>query len=103
VVGVEKLEIRQHAEGAAIAVKVVSSSSRGRIVGVLGDCLKIAVSAPAERGRANAAAAGILAEALGVPRRNVTIASGQTNPRKQFLIRGMSADAIRQALALMQT
>lgn len=67
-------------------------------MGVLGDCLKIAVSAPPQRGRANAAAAAVLAEALGVPGRQVTISAGQTNPRKEFLVAGMSVGAIRQAL-----
>ncbi|KKK79180.1 hypothetical protein LCGC14_2836110, partial [marine sediment metagenome] len=40
-----------------IAVKAVPGASRDRVVGVLGDCLKVATSQPAEKGKANKAIA----------------------------------------------
>jgi uncharacterized protein (TIGR00251 family) len=95
----DKLDIRDVPGGAIIAVKVVPGSSRDRIAGVLGDSLKIATSAPPEKGKANAAVAALLAGALGVDRRQVELASGPTNPRKQFRIAGLSAAAVRQRLA----
>ena len=94
----DKLKIRDVAGGAVIAVKVVPGSSRDRIVGVLGDCLKIATSAPAEKGRANAAVAAALAGALGVDRRAVELAAGQTSPRKEFLVSGLSGADARKLL-----
>jgi len=96
---VDKISIRETAGAATISVKVVPGSSRDKVVGVLGDCLKIATSAAAEKGRANAAVAKLIAKALGVDRRAVELASGPTNPRKEFRIAGMSADAVRQRLA----
>jgi len=98
-VGAEKLKIRQGSKGSIIAVKVVPGSSRDRLVGVLSDCLKIAVSAPPEHGRANKAAADVLAAALGLDRRHISLVSGQTSPRKEFIVAGLSAEAIRKALA----
>jgi hypothetical protein len=100
--GAERINIRQIAQGAIIAVKVVSGSSRDRIAGALGECLKIAVAAPAERGRANSAAAAVLADALGLPRRNVALVAGQTAPRKEFLLAGATVETIRQALGGMK-
>ena len=94
----DKLKIRDSAGGAVIAVKVVPASSRDRIVGVLGDCLKIATSAPAEKGRANAAVAKTLAKALGVDRRAVELTAGQTSPRKEFLVSGLSGADARELL-----
>ena len=82
-----------------LAVKAVPGSSRDRVVGVLGDALKIATSAPAEKGKANAAIAAILAKALGLPGRRVSLVSGPTNPRKEFRIAGLSAQQVRQRLA----
>ena len=95
---VEKLDIRDAADGAVIVVKVVPGSSRDRIVGVLGDALKIATSAPAEKGKANAAVAAILAQALGVDRKSVRLVSGPTSPRKDFRIAGLSAGGVLESL-----
>jgi uncharacterized protein (TIGR00251 family) len=93
-----KLSIRDAHGGAVVAVKVVPGASRDRIVGVLGDALKIATSAPAEKGKANAAVARILAEALGIDRRSVELTSGPASQRKGFLVRGVSAVEVRRAL-----
>ena len=49
-----------------IQVKVIPSSSRDAIAGWLGEALKVRVSAPPERGLANAAVETVVAAALGV-------------------------------------
>ncbi len=95
----EKLALTQRPDGVAIPVKAVPGSARDRIAGVLGESLKIAVAAAPEKGRANQALARVLAQALGVPARTVRLLSGPTNPRKEFLIAGISPAQIRQRLA----
>lgn len=87
------------AGGAVIAVKAVPGASRDRVAGVLGDCLKITTSAPAEKGKANKAVAAILARALGVAAGDVTLVAGPTNPRKEFRVAGLSAKQVRARLA----
>ena len=94
----DRLAIRDVDGGAVIAVKAVPGASRDRIVGVLGQSLKVAVSAPAEKGKANAAIARTLAKALGVNKRSVALISGRTGPIKKFRIIGVSARAVREAL-----
>ena len=71
-----------------VRVKAVPGASRTRVVGPLGDALKIQVAAPPEAGAANRALAQELAEAFGVSTRDVELVSGPTNPRKSFRIRG---------------
>ncbi len=93
-----ELGVRNVSDGTIIPVKVVPGSSRDRIVGVLSDCLKIATSQPAEKGKANKAVAAILAKALGVGKKDVTLASGPTNPRKEFRIAGMTAERVSDLL-----
>ena len=61
---------------ARLNVKVVPGSSRNRIVGWLGDALKIKVTAPPEKGRANEAVLSLLAERLGLPADAVAVARG---------------------------
>jgi len=96
--GVANLSIRDVPGGAVLSVKVVAGASRDRVVGVLGESLKIATSAPPEKGKANAAVADILAAALGLNRRAVELVSGPTHPRKEFRVAGMTAEALRGRL-----
>lgn len=85
--------------GVEICVKVVPGASRSRIVGPLGDCLKIQIAAPPEKGKANEAVIALLAQTLQCPRSDVTLIAGAASPRKSFLVRGMSLAAVIGALA----
>lgn len=95
---VDALNIRDVDGGCIIAVKVVPGASRDRTSGVLGECLKVTVTTAPEKGRANVAVAKVLAGVLGVARRNVTLTTGRTSPRKEFRISGASAHQVRSAL-----
>ena len=81
-----------------LAIKVVPGASRSAIAGWLGDTLKVRVTAPAEQGRANAAVEALLADALGVPRDRVRIASGTASPRKVVEIADLSEAEVRSRL-----
>ena len=95
---VHQIKLTDTPGGCLLAVKVVPGSSRDKVAGVLGDSLKVATSAPPEKGKANAAVAAILAKALGVDRRSVELVSGPASPRKEFRIAGLTAAAVRAAL-----
>jgi uncharacterized protein (TIGR00251 family) len=71
-----------------LSLKVIPKSSRDRIVGWLGDRLKVQVTAAPERGKANDAVIGVLSEALGVPRSAVRIVAGETSPLKSVEVDG---------------
>jgi uncharacterized protein len=95
---IENIGVRDVGGGVVISVKAVPGASRDKVVGVLGDCLKVATSSAAEKGRANASIAKTIATALGVSKRYVQIVSGMTNPRKEFQITGLSAADVRVRL-----
>lgn len=67
-----------------VRVKAVPGASRSQIAGVLGDRLKMRVSAPPEGGRANAAIAALLAEASGMPTHAVVLHHGPAQALKVF-------------------
>ena len=70
-----------------LTLKVVPKASRDEIVGLLDDgALKVKVTAAPDRGKANAAVCEILADAFGVPKRNVEILRGETSHTKQVRV-----------------
>ncbi|HVE42527.1 MAG TPA: DUF167 domain-containing protein [Planctomycetota bacterium] len=71
-----------------LPLKVVPKASRNRIVGWVGDRLKVQVTAPPERGKANGAVIELLAETLGVPRARIRIVAGETSPLKTVEVDG---------------
>lgn len=94
------VEIRKIDGAVRVPVKVVPGASRTRVAGVVGDRVKIAVAAPAEKGKANDALVAHVAKLVGVRRREVTVASGLTSPLKLLRIAGASVDQVRSALGL---
>ncbi len=93
------LRIEQHGDDVLIWVKAVPGASRDEIAGVVGDRLKVRVSTPAERGKANAAICVVLARALGVRPCHVTIDSGLTNPQKTVRVAACEVRAVAKRFA----
>ena len=81
-----------------LKIKVVPKSSRNSVAGWVGDTLKVCVNAAPEKGKANLAAQGILAAALGLPKDKVRIVSGLTSARKLVEIGELSEAEIKQKL-----
>ena len=85
--------------GIRLSLKVVPGASRDRIVGALGEALKVAVSKPPQGGEANKAVVRVLAAALGLPMANVSIARGHSSPRKEALVAGLTTAELTSRLA----
>lgn len=83
-----------------LRLKVVARSSRGHVAGWVGETLKVCVTAPPERGKANAAVEEILADALGLPRGAVRLTSGLTSSRKIVEISGLEPMEVRRRLSM---
>ncbi|MFZ5876796.1 MAG: DUF167 domain-containing protein [Nitrospirota bacterium] len=81
-----------------LTVKVIPRSSRNRVIGWLGDALKVAVTAPPEGGRANAAVADLLASSLDVPASSVRCVAGHASSRKLFEIVGLTEQYVNRRL-----
>lgn len=76
---------------ARIRVKAVPGARRDEIVGLLGDRLKVRVSAPPEDGRANRAIAALIAHSLNAKPRDVRVVAGESSPEKIVEITGPAA------------
>lgn len=95
----ERLALNGRAGGVRISVHVRPKSSRSAIVGVREGELDVALtSAPAD-GAANAELQRLLARALEVTQRDVTIVAGNSSRNKVIEVKGISVDEARAKIA----
>lgn len=92
--------LQEHPEGVILAVKVQPRASRNEVVGILGDELKIKITAPPVDSAANEALLRFLADTLDCPRGAVRLLRGNTSRRKTILIQGMKPLLVLARLGL---
>lgn len=93
------LALTERPEGLVLAVRAAPGASKERVVGVHGSALKIAVAAPPEKGKANARILAVLATALAISARDLTLLSGDTSRDKRILIVGLPRSELLARLA----
>jgi uncharacterized protein (TIGR00251 family) len=76
------------------AVRLTPRASSNAIDGVLDGSLRIRVTAAAVEGAANGALVNLLADALGVARRDVRIVAGATSRQKLIVVDGIAREAV---------
>ena len=82
----------------SLRLKVNPRSSSDRIVGWIGDRLKIAVTAPPEKGKANAAVLRLLSRTLGIPGSRIRLVSGESTSEKVVGLHGVEAREVLSRL-----
>jgi uncharacterized protein len=92
--------ISPHSEGCTFAIRAQPQAKKNAITGERDGALKIAVTAPPEDGKANAAIFEVLRKWLKIKRSQVEILQGQTSRDKVVLIRGLSPDELRPTIEL---
>lgn len=92
------LELKGTQGAVQFRLKVVPGASRSRIVGELDGALKVTVSAPPEKGKANKAVVELLARILRVKSAAVCIESGAASQFKCCRVSGMEIEQVRRCL-----
>ena|SRR5437763_17186702 len=82
-----------------LRLRVAPGAARAGIVGRHGEAWKVRVAAPAEAGRANDAVVRLLAEALSLPRKAVTLVSGHGARDKIVELSGLDQGEIDRRLS----
>jgi uncharacterized protein len=80
-----------------IDVRVIPRAGKSGIAGMRGDALLVRLHAAPVDGAANAELIEVLAEALGVPKRAVSIASGERSRQKRVRIEGVTNEKLSSA------
>jgi uncharacterized protein (TIGR00251 family) len=93
-----ELQIREDPRGSVMTVRAHPGARREGITGIHGGALRVAVSCPAERGRANEAMIDLLAKRLGCARRALELVAGDTSRQKRVLVTGLRPEELRMRL-----
>lgn len=84
----------------SLAVWVTPGAPRSEVAGVADGRLRLRLAAPAHEGKANAELIRLVAETLGVPRRQVDLAKGATGRRKLLRVHDVTLEEARRRLRL---
>jgi len=90
--------IRTTPDGVILEVRVVPRSSKAGLAGRQGDALRVRLHAPPVEGAANAELIELLADALGLPKRAVSIVGGEHARSKQVRLTGVDEASVRRRL-----
>jgi uncharacterized protein len=89
--------------GARLRVRVSPGARSSALVGRHGDAWRVRVNAPPERGRANAAVLGVLADALGVRRSELRLVAGGAGKDKLVEVEGITLGEAERRLTAAGT
>jgi uncharacterized protein (TIGR00251 family) len=78
--------IREDGDALVLAVHAQPGAKRSEVAGEHGGALKVRLAAPPVDGKANAELRRFLADAFGVPLRNVTLLRGDASRAKQLRV-----------------
>lgn len=92
------IHLREHAEGWVLPVRAQPGAKRNALVGEQAGQLKVAITAPADQGKANKALLEVLADALGLKRSQVQLLSGHTHREKKVLLRDVTLAQLQDQL-----
>jgi hypothetical protein len=90
--------LKEGSGGTYIAIKVQPRASKNEIGPVLGDELKVKVSAPPVDAAANEAVIELLADTLDYSKSKIQITKGQTSRHKTVFVAGLTATQIASKL-----
>lgn len=95
--------VRRQADGAVtLSLHVQPGAKQTGFVGLHGDALKVRLAAPPVDGKANAFLQAFLADFFGVPRRAVSLLSGETSRQKVLRVEQADEAALRRLQDLLR-
>jgi uncharacterized protein (TIGR00251 family) len=95
------IAIARHADGCVVPVLAHPGAKRDSVLGERAGMLRIAVTSPPDKGKANIAIQSLLAEFLGCKTTQVTLLTGATSRRKRFLVAGIAEGELSQRLDVL--
>lgn len=98
----ERVSLTRRSDGVVFGVRVAPSASRTAFLGFYGDRLKVSVSAPPEKNKANQALLEALSEWLNLPKGAFSVVGGHGTRDKIILVSGVEEHMLRSRLEALQ-
>ena len=92
------IALEPHAEGTILPVRPSPGPGATRCAVCTTARSKVCVTQAPEKGKANKAIIALLAQQLGLRKSQVALLSGETSPRKRFLIRGVGPEELAKRI-----
>src|SRR5262245_13884976 len=93
------IQLEPKPDGIVFAVRVQPGARRNGITGIHGGALKVAVTAVAEKGKANTATIEALCEAFNLRPRQLELIAGPASRQKRFLLRGLTLEELNERIS----
>lgn len=93
-----ELEVTELVDSVKIRLRVAPSAKKALVKGVHAGALKLSVSEPPEKGKANSGVQKLIAKALNIPARDVEIIAGLSSQDKVVLLSNIDAATLTSRL-----
>jgi hypothetical protein len=94
------LRLDETDDGVVLPVRAQPRARKNAVTGLHDGCLKVAVTAVPERGKANDAILTLLAGSLDLRRAQLQLVSGASSSRKRILVRDLTPSELRQRIEI---
>ncbi len=85
--------------GATLKIRVQPRASRDQVDGYQGGMLRLRVTAPPQAGKANGAVVSLLAQTLGIPKKQVQIVRGHASREKLVEVESLTPGEVERRLS----
>ena len=92
--------LKQVDDGVILTLHVQPRASKNEIIGAVEGALKIRLTSPPVEGAANKLCCEFIAKTCGVPKRDVTIVSGEKSRHKRVIVVGLKPGDVQAALQM---
>jgi uncharacterized protein len=96
----EPIHVRETADGVCFSLHVQPRASRNGVTGIQDGSVRIRITSPPVDGAANEQCVSLLAGLLRVRMRDITIVSGETSRHKTVRVAGITAEQLREVIAV---
>ena len=92
------IDLQAHTAGTILPVRAQPGARRNEIRGEQNGRLKVCVTQPPEKGKANKALIALLAKELSLRKSQLELLAGETSHDKRFLVRDITPDELAERI-----